>query len=196
MTRYLLDVNVWLALCLDFHPNHSKTLNWFNAISASDELMFCRLTQQSLLRLLATTAAFSQIGRDPLSNDEAWAVVDAVLSDPQVRLELLEPLGLEEMWRTYSAMTKPSPKRWMDAYLAGFSAAPGVVLVSLDRGFEFTKAWSWWRHSVAWNQTPMTSMSPSSARMSKSASWVTIGSRFASAVAASQRSLTPQLRPA
>ena len=48
----------------------------------------------------------------------AWVALEAFLALPQV-----------------DVIEQSAPKRWMDAYVAAFAMAAGVVLVSLDRDF-------------------------------------------------------------
>lgn len=133
--RYLPDTNIWLALTLSGHPHHDIARTWFEALDDSAELLLCRSTQQSLLRLLTTAAVFTPLQSDPLSNAEAWAVNDALLSDDRVTLVSLEPPALAAQWREFSALPTPSPKRWMDAYLAAFARASDAWLVTNDLAF-------------------------------------------------------------
>lgn len=94
------------------------------------------MTQQSTLRLLTTAAVFVPLGDPPLSNLAAWAIVDALLGDVRVSLRTVEPTGLAKAWRAYSAISSPSPKMWMDSYLAAFARAADATLVSTDADFQ------------------------------------------------------------
>lgn len=134
--RFLPDVNVWLALALSGHPRHVVASRWLNGVIDEQEVYFCRVTQQSTLRLLTTAAVFAPLGDPPLSNLAAWAVVDALLGDSRVSLRAIEPTGLAELWRAYSALSSPSPKVWMDSYLAAFARAANATLVSIDADFQ------------------------------------------------------------
>jgi predicted nucleic acid-binding protein len=51
MTKTLLlpDVNVWIAMTFDSHPHHPPAKLWFDAVT--DDVFFCRMTQQGFLRL-------------------------------------------------------------------------------------------------------------------------------------------------
>jgi predicted nucleic acid-binding protein len=51
----LADSNVWLALALSKHQFHATAGAWL-AEQAPQEVLFCRATQQSFLRLLTTRA--------------------------------------------------------------------------------------------------------------------------------------------
>lgn len=46
-----------------------------------------------------------------------------------------EPHELDRHWRQLGEIEQSAPKRWMEAYLAAFAMAAGVLLVSLDRDF-------------------------------------------------------------
>ena len=63
---WLLDVNVWLALCSDRHEHHHAAANWLADVL--EPVYFCRVTQMSLLRLLTNPKV---MGEDLLSPEEA-----------------------------------------------------------------------------------------------------------------------------
>jgi toxin-antitoxin system PIN domain toxin len=134
--RFLPDVNVWLALVLSGHPHHTLASRWLDGVTNEQEVCFCRMTQQSTLRLLTTAAVFAPLGDPPLSNLAAWAVVDALLGDLRVSLRTVEPAGLAAAWRAYSALSSPSPKVWVDSYLAAFARVADATLVSTDADFQ------------------------------------------------------------
>jgi hypothetical protein len=72
----------------------------------------------------------------PLTNEQAWAVYDALLADDRIVLQVDEPEGLEPYWRQYAMRPLASTKLWMDAYLAAFARAGGYRVVTADRGFQ------------------------------------------------------------
>jgi len=43
MTSYLIDINVWLAMTWDLHPQHLRASRWCQSRDRST-LMFCRFT--------------------------------------------------------------------------------------------------------------------------------------------------------
>ena len=51
MTSYLIDINVWLALSLEQHPQHLAAARWYASLS-DPALLFCRFTMLGFLRLL------------------------------------------------------------------------------------------------------------------------------------------------
>ncbi len=55
MTSYLVDINVWLALTWDQHPQHAPASDWYRSID-DVMLLFCRFTMVGFLRLLSPTA--------------------------------------------------------------------------------------------------------------------------------------------
>jgi len=130
----LADSNVWLSLALSEHVFHDAARAWL-AKRGAREALFCRATQQSVLRLLTTGAVTAPLGIRPLTNKEAWAVYDDFLSDERIAW-VEEPRGLEAAWRRLAAGSKPSPKLWMDAYLAAFALAGGHRLVTTDKAFK------------------------------------------------------------
>lgn len=133
MTLFLPDTNVWLALSLDWHPAHSKAVVWWDGLSTGDGVLLCRPVQLSLLRLLTTRAVFTTGGAEPLTNIEAWAVVDEIAGDPLVEMAVFEPVETFKIWRASSGVATASPKMWMDAYLSAWAKAADAVLVTNDR---------------------------------------------------------------
>jgi toxin-antitoxin system PIN domain toxin len=126
----LPDVNVWVALTFDTHPNHPSAKAWFDALAA-EVCHFCRVTQQGYLRIATNQKA---MGLNALTLDEAWAAYDAFLGDPRVAFAA-EPAGLEGHWRAFTTGGTFSTHVWNDAYLAAFALAGGLAVVTFDRGF-------------------------------------------------------------
>lgn len=126
----LLDVNVWVALTFDTHPNHPSAKSWFDPLTGQI-CHFCRMTQQGFLRLATSQKA---VGLNALTMDEAWDKYDAFLGDPRVAFAA-EPPGLEAHWRAFTKGTTFSTHVWNDAYLAAFAVTSGLEVVTFDRGF-------------------------------------------------------------
>jgi toxin-antitoxin system PIN domain toxin len=129
--KLLCDSNVFLALAVGQHAHHSLAAKWFGGLSESDVALFCRATRISFLRLLTQKIAPDYL---PLSNREAWLALDRLMEDDATGFET-EPAGLDHVWRQLSSVETPSPKVWMDAYLAAFAISGGMRLVTLDRDF-------------------------------------------------------------
>ncbi len=129
--RHLCDSNVFLALAVEQHVHHARAAEWFAGLADVDTALFCRATRISFLRLLTQAVAPDFT---PLTNSEAWAVLDRLLEDEATGFAE-EPDGLDAVWRRLSERNTPSPKVWMDAYLAAFAIVGGMRLVTLDKDF-------------------------------------------------------------
>lgn len=134
MPACLLDVNVWLAAAFAAHPAHGAARRVLHDASADEPALWCRATQQSFLRLASTPVITAAYGVAKATNADAWVALEAFLALPQVDV-IDEPPELDRHWRQLGAIEQSAPKRWMDAYLAAFAMAAGVLLVSLDRDF-------------------------------------------------------------
>jgi toxin-antitoxin system PIN domain toxin len=126
------DVNVWIALTSDGHIHHASAARWFATLDNNARLVFCRITQLSLLRLLTTQAV---MGTDVMTQTEAWQIYDGWVQDLRV-IFLEEPSGLEQRLRSYSRRKTPAPKEWADDYLLAFAALSDLTLVTFDRAFQ------------------------------------------------------------
>ena len=129
--NHLCDSNVFLAIAVEQHAHHALASGWFGALPETDTALFCRATRISFLRLLT-----QKIAPDyrPLSNREAWAALDQLMDDDATGFAA-EPEGLDRVWRHLAERDSPSPKVWMDAYLAAFALTGGLRLVTLDKDF-------------------------------------------------------------
>jgi len=135
VTLTLADSNVWLALTLTGHDFHESALRWLETVKRPGEILFCRATQQSFLRLLTTSAVLSPFGNSPLSNAEAWELYQGILKNPRIAFAQ-EPVDVERHWQRLALRTTASPKIWMDAYLAAFAIAGQYRLVTIDAAFD------------------------------------------------------------
>lgn len=133
-TPSLPDINVWLALSLQVHPLHHTALEWFEG-AAAGSVHFCRFTQQGTLRLLTTEALTAPLGLKPLSNIAAIRSMTTMLEDERI-VFAEEPKDLFRIWMRSAEHRAPSPKLWMDSYLAAFALAGGYSLVTNDKGFK------------------------------------------------------------
>jgi toxin-antitoxin system PIN domain toxin len=133
-TASLYDTGVWLSLAFASHPFHARARTIFQQADSYRPAAFCRATQTSFLRLLTTPTICRAYGCSPISNLEAWAKCEELLALPQV-VWLVESTGIDDEWRQCAALGSPSPKVWMDAYLAAFAIKGGFNFVSLDKDF-------------------------------------------------------------
>lgn len=124
-----LDVNVWLALSSPDHQHFHPAWNWYTTLPDQTVLVFCRLTQLGLLRLLTTK---SVMGQGTLTQAQAWLAYDRWIKDAGAAFAE-EPAALEAGFRSRSGAVQASPKEWADAYLAAFAEAAELTLVTFDR---------------------------------------------------------------
>ena len=122
----LLDVGVWLAAVWGRHIHQPATADWFGR--QPGDLVFCRVTQMSLLRLLSNPAV---MGGDAVDRSQAWRTFDQIWGDERV-LWADEPDELDAVWRAISARDDKSHKLWTDDYLAAFAQAGDFTLATLD----------------------------------------------------------------
>ena len=130
----LPDTNIWLSLAIPSHPSHSIAHEWFATQSRNSSVRFCRPTQQSFLRLLTTENVMQPYGLPAFTNTHAWQLLDAFLADPLISFAP-EPPSIEPLWQDLASRNTPSPKLWMDAYLAAFAIAGNHRLITMDKAF-------------------------------------------------------------
>jgi toxin-antitoxin system PIN domain toxin len=123
-----LDVNVWLALAVESHPQHKAALKAWNHLARPS---FCRLTHLSFLRLLCNPHV---MGSAVLAPASAWMAYEQ-LADGEAVEFIAEPAGLEEILKQFTNGAKAARDFWTDAYLAAFAKCAGLRLVSFDSGF-------------------------------------------------------------
>lgn len=129
-TSYFPDINVWLALVYEGHEHHATARDWFETVE-DGMICFSRFTQMGFLRLL-THASIMQ--SDVRTLQQAWHVYDVLSRDGRISFAA-EPAGeeVETVFRRFSSGNEISPKKWSDAYLAAFTAASQMELVTFDR---------------------------------------------------------------
>ncbi|MCH7226269.1 TA system VapC family ribonuclease toxin [Haloferula sp. A504] len=130
----LPDANVWFAVSVRGHTGHAGAMAWMEQQTGSDTIRFCRPTQQALVRLLTMNGVMGGYSLPPASNAEAWKAYETFLGDDRIAFAP-EPAGIEETWKTFASRNTPSPKLWMDAYLAAFAVRAGFQLVTADKAF-------------------------------------------------------------
>ena len=82
MPACLLDANVWLAAAFPAHPAHHSCQNVLLEATADTPALFCRATQQSVLRLVSTAAIFNVFRPDPITDRDALSAVAAFAALP------------------------------------------------------------------------------------------------------------------
>jgi uncharacterized protein len=133
--KRLLDINTWIALAVETHPQHAAARQWYaEAELVHGDLVFCRQTEIGFVRLITQQAVMGQCFAAPLTNAEAVEFVANVYMDPAVS-RADEPATARSLWLELAAGPRASPNVWMDAYLAAFAIALGAEMVSFDHGF-------------------------------------------------------------
>ena len=105
-TKYLADINFWLALAFEFHQSHA-TANACFETQDDNAIVFCRMTQLGFLRLASDRRVFLE---EALTLVDAWNAYDQMAADPRVG-----PFN--------------------DAYLAAFAQAADLEILTFDQGF-------------------------------------------------------------
>ncbi len=124
-----LDLNVWLALSSRDHRHFESAWAWYKSLPPRTVLLFCRITQLGLLRLLTTQ---SVMGPGTLTQAQAWEAYDRLIGAAGAMF-VDEPAGMESIFRSCSGAQQASPKEWADSYLSAFSLAARIPLVTFDR---------------------------------------------------------------
>jgi len=127
-TADLLDVNVWLALAVEGHPQHKAALKAWRQLTRPS---FCRLTHLGWVRLLCNPHV---MGRAVLEPEAAWAAYEQLANGGAVEF-VSEPAGLDARLKQFAKGAKAARDFWTDAYLAAFARCAGLRLVSFDSGF-------------------------------------------------------------
>lgn len=121
--RYLLDVNVFLALLSENHTHHQLVTTWFNTPGL--RWAICPFTEAGFLRN-ATAPRSGQI-----TMSEATAVLARMAQEPGYHY-----LPIAADWQTLCSpfFTRLyGTKQVTDAYLLGLALREGLVLVTMDK---------------------------------------------------------------
>lgn len=122
--RYLLDVNVLIALLDEDHVYHGPVSKWFH--SAGLQWAICAFTEAGLLRHMTRP----KIG--DMEMEDAVAMLRRFTENPGY-----DYVPISADWQT---LTEPFSTRLhghnqiTDAYLLGLALREGLVLVTLDKG--------------------------------------------------------------
>ena len=132
--HFLADVNLWLATLVQAHPHHGAALIWWQSVLVKEHptVMFCRITQLGLLRLLCNETV---MGSQRQTAQQAYANYSQLLEQSIIDF-VPEPSGLEARLLAYCELGRSSKNFWTDAYLAAFASAGTMSLVTFDRGFQ------------------------------------------------------------
>jgi toxin-antitoxin system PIN domain toxin len=122
--RYLLDVNVLVALTARSHVHHRLVKEWFYA-SPTLRWDICAFTEAGFLRN-ATAPRSGQI-----TMSEATEILKHLAQHPGYRY-----LPIDVDWQTLCSPFFPrlyGTKQVTDAYLLGLAVREGLVLVTMDK---------------------------------------------------------------
>jgi predicted nucleic acid-binding protein len=87
-----------------------------------------------LVRLLTIAEVLAYYNIPPLTNREAWAVVESFMADERITFASV-PAGVEDAWKTMAIRDTNSPKLWMNAWLAAFALRAGLQMITTDKEF-------------------------------------------------------------
>lgn len=122
--RYLLDVNVLLALAHTGHTLHSKAIGWYASVAKSATgFHTCSITELGFVRISVLTGLQSDI-------ESAKRALDALKSSSKVRFELIsDDLGVSQL----PTFVK-KPQSITDGHLSELAKKNSLRFVTLDRG--------------------------------------------------------------
>jgi toxin-antitoxin system PIN domain toxin len=130
MTLFFPDLNVWLALSLDYHTHTRDVWNWMKHLPQDARLIFSRYTHIGLLRLLTNR---SVMGDGTMTLQQAWDAYDRWLRDPRVEF-YPEPRDMDiALRRTTAPLAKQHASKWVgNCYLLAYAMQTQATLVTLD----------------------------------------------------------------
>lgn len=134
MRGFLIDSNVWLAVAFDRHGSHTAAMKMIGGTTAECPACFCRATEQSILRLLSTTAIQALYESPVITNEGAIRLLNEWRSEPNVTF-IDEPSGTRDLWLRLANRNTASPKLWMEAYLAAFAITAKLSFLTNDKAF-------------------------------------------------------------
>jgi len=122
--RYLLDVNVLLALAHTGHTLHPKAIGWYASVAKSATgFHTCSITELGFVRISVVTGLQSDI-------ESAKQALDALKSSSKVRFELVsDDLGVSQL----PGFVK-KPQSITDGHLSELARKNSLRFVTLDRG--------------------------------------------------------------
>ncbi|HEV2195353.1 MAG TPA: TA system VapC family ribonuclease toxin [Candidatus Acidoferrum sp.] len=124
--RFLLDVNVLVAICVVQHEFHERVATWMNqsARSGKAELITCAVTELGFLRVLAQAPSYS------FTVEHGIELLSRLKSSKEYRFGFLpDELGIDQLPRWVKG-----PKQITDGHLAELAKTHGATLATLDEG--------------------------------------------------------------
>ena len=128
--RYLLDVNVPIALLRRDSPHHEVATTWLSdALERGGEFIILAETLAAAVRLLSNSRAW----KNPTPPSRAVTALDHLVSATDARIV---GAGLEA-WREFTRMADTialTTRMVPDALIASASITQGATIVTFDRG--------------------------------------------------------------
>ena len=122
--RYLLDVNVLVALGHTGHALHTKATAWYAGVAKSATgLHTCAITELGFVRVSVMTGLQPDVA-------SARAALDALKSSSLVRFEIVS----DDLGAAHLPPFVKSPQSVTDGHLLELSKKHAMKLVTLDRG--------------------------------------------------------------
>lgn len=136
MPGYFLDANIWVAATFPGHSHHGPAMDFLYERSYHDPAWLSSKTSIAWMRLVSTNAISSYYNSPEFSNKAALEILNGWLKQPEIQYMDKEPDGTFEKWKQLSSSPLPSPKIWMDAYIAAIAIEANLPLVTFDKGFQ------------------------------------------------------------
>jgi len=124
VARYLLDVNVLVALGWRSHLHHGEALAWFRQ-NRSQGFATCPLTQLGFIRLSCNP----KFTKDAVKPGEAVALLDRITALPE-HVFWPDKLGCRDAFEGVGLIA--GHQQLTDLYLRGLARANGGVLATFD----------------------------------------------------------------
>jgi toxin-antitoxin system PIN domain toxin len=125
VSRYLLDVNILIALVDKLHTEHNRAHEWFASIG-EEEWLTCPITENGAVRVMSTPSYPGGASTVPAAMASVRSITEHgnhVFLEDRVSLfdgSLIDPTKLA------------SPKQITDTYLLALAVHAGAVLATLD----------------------------------------------------------------
>ena len=126
--KYLLDVNVLIALCVREHVFHERVGSWMNESARADraELMTCALTELGFLRILVEAPWYS------FTIEQGVQLLSRLKSSGDFRFGFLtDGLGIAQLPRSVKGA-----KQIADRHLVELAKSHGATLATLDENIQ------------------------------------------------------------
>ncbi len=133
---YFLDTNIWVAATFPEHIGHIQAVKFLSNRDHQSPAWLSPHICISWMRLISTRSTCLIYSSPAYSNQDAQEVLKKWLSQPEIQYMDKEPDGTFEKWKQLSSSPLPSPKIWMDAYIAAIAIEAKLPLVTFDKGFQ------------------------------------------------------------